>query len=167
MQELGILKKCSKCGLEKPTTEYSYFAYTADRCHSWCKLCMSADAKARRNADPVKLEKMRARARAYYHAHKEECLDNAKDYRKANPHKVTKYLANRRARIIQATPSWANQFFIEEAYHLAQLREAVVGGKWEVDHVIPLRGKNVCGLHVETNLAVITQTQNRSKHNSF
>ncbi len=67
----------------------------------------------------------------------------------------------------RATPPWANMFYIREAYHLAKVREQVLGGKWHVDHVIPLRGKLVCGLHVENNLQVIPAKVNVRKHAKF
>jgi len=73
--------------------------------------------------------------------------------------------AKREAGRINATPAWANHFFINEAYSLARLRTKLTGVKWQVDHVVPLRSKLVCGLHVEHNLAVITAFDNLSKRN--
>lgn len=67
----------------------------------------------------------------------------------------------------QARPEWANKFFIEEAYHLAQIRSKLFQERWEVDHVIPIKGKDVCGLHVENNLQVIPRSINASKQNRF
>lgn len=81
------------------------------------------------------------------------------------PAKRLAYVNNRRARKLQATPLWANTFFIEEIYHLATLRTKLSGFAWEVDHIVPLQGKRVCGLHVENNLQVIPASKNRSKGN--
>lgn len=75
--------------------------------------------------------------------------------------------ANRRAAKLVATPSWANRFFIAEAYHLAKVREAVCGGKWHVDHIVPLQSDLVCGLHCESNLQVIPGRSNSSKGNRY
>lgn len=66
---------------------------------------------------------------------------------------------------MRATPSWANPFFIEEAYHLAKLRSEMTGFAWHVDHVVPLKSRIVCGLHVEHNLAVVPAPYNLSKGN--
>lgn len=71
----------------------------------------------------------------------------------------------RRATKLRATPDWGIAFFIEEAYALAKLREQVVGGKWHVDHIVPLKSKIVCGLHVEHNLRVIPAQHNLAKSN--
>lgn len=73
----------------------------------------------------------------------------------------------RQEHVKRATPSWANQFFIAEAYHIAKVRNQFLGGNWHVDHIIPLRGKNVCGLHVENNLQVIRSEVNLRKGNKF
>lgn len=88
-------------------------------------------------------------------------------YSKAHPHKISLNLANRRAAKYSASPSWANSFFIAEAYRLAKLREQMTGIKWHVDHIVPLRNKLVCGLHVEYNLQVIPASINYRKSNTF
>ena len=67
----------------------------------------------------------------------------------------------------KATPSWANKFFISEIYDLARGRTKVMGVKWQVDHIVPLKNDLVCGLHVEQNLRVVLATENRSKKNRY
>lgn len=87
--------------------------------------------------------------------------------RKTQADKVNANIAARKSYIKRATPSWANKFFIAEAYHIAKVREKEFGIKWHVDHIVPLRGKRVCGLHVENNLQVIPAKVNLKKHASF
>ncbi len=75
-------------------------------------------------------------------------------------HNVT--AKDRRREIIkERTPPWADKAKIRIIYRRA--REA---GK-TVDHKIPLQGKKVSGLHVETNLRVISSVKNSSKGNKF
>jgi hypothetical protein len=70
----------------------------------------------------------------------------------------------------QRTPKWLSAddlWLMEEAYALAALRTKVTGIAWDVDHIVPLRGKVVSGLHVPWNIQVLPAAINRSKGNKF
>ena len=86
------------------------------------------------------------------------------DYRKRNQAYYTEYVSLRTRRAKQAKPKWLDEwqlFYIEELYDLARLR------KLEVDHVIPIKHKLVCGLHVPWNLQLLTRSENAKKSNKF
>jgi len=86
-------------------------------------------------------------------------------YRSSNKALYAKHTANRRSYLLRATPGWANEFFIEEAYMLSAQRSVATGKKWEVDHIVPLKSLLVCGLHCESNLRVVEMVVNRRKGN--
>jgi len=75
--------------------------------------------------------------------------------------------AKRRASKNNASSSWADKSKIKEIYKDAVLKSIEEKIKYEVDHVLPLKGKIVCGLHNEFNLQVITGSENRIKSNKF
>jgi hypothetical protein len=64
-----------------------------------------------------------------------------------------------------ATPAWADLEVIGRIYTEAAKLSEATGLHHEVDHVIPLQGRNVCGLHVHTNLRITTRIENRRKGN--
>ena len=76
--------------------------------------------------------------------------------------------AKYRAAKLQATPKWLTkqhlkeieQFYIDAEYLTLLTKENFV-----VDHIIPLQGKKVCGLHVPWNLQLLTQLENSKKGN--
>lgn len=70
------------------------------------------------------------------------------------------YEAYRRAIKIKAIPSWANIQMIKEIYSKCPKG-------YHVDHIVPLLGVSVCGLHVENNLQYLTASDNIEKSNKF
>jgi hypothetical protein len=76
--------------------------------------------------------------------------------------------AKRRSHKLNATPGWEAElldFVTREAADVAKRREAATGIAWHIDHMIPLRADNVCGLHVWNNLQVIPAAMNCAKNN--
>ena len=95
--------------------------------------------------------------------------DNAyqAQYRKDNPHTVNAKVAKRHAAKLQRTVAWANLEAIKEIYRDASDLTKLTGISFHVDHIIPMQGKLVSGLHVETNLQILSIHENCSKHNKF
>ena len=73
-------------------------------------------------------------------------------------HRLTGYNAQRRAAKLKATPKWANLEAIRAIY-------AKCPKGYHVDHVIPLKGINVCGLHIAENLQILPASDNLRKSN--
>ena len=73
--------------------------------------------------------------------------------------------AARRAGLAMATPPWADRSAIKAVYADSIARTKATGIPHEVDHIVPLNGEFVSGLHVHWNLRVITGAENREKSN--
>lgn len=87
---------------------------------------------------------------------------------KAHPEKKHQDTANRRAAKLQRTPVWLNkghQLEIDSIYELCSAYRQI-GFDYHVDHIVPLQGKSVSGLHVPWNLQIIHAKENLSKGNN-
>lgn len=154
-------KKCSgPCGLVKPLIKFHVDNKAKSGYQCRCKVCQSKHAKGNKEA-------INARRRERYKEdptrRRREALAYKKKYRDKD-----NFLGNRRrAAKIQRTVSWADDWKIQQFYTMAQKLSKLYGVKFVVDHVIPLRGKLVSGLHIETNLQIITESENCKKSNKF
>lgn len=89
---------------------------------------------------------------------------------KQNQEKYTAYCAKRRTMKIKATLPWLNKEHFNEIsqfYKEAKKLQNLDGIKREVDHIIPLINKDVCGLHVPWNLQILTSYENNKKGNKL
>lgn len=82
-----------------------------------------------------------------------------------NRGKVREISRARAERLAQATPAWIDWKAVSRIYNEAARLSATTGVHHHVDHVIPLKGKNVCGLHVHTNLRAVPADVNMRKSN--
>ena len=91
-------------------------------------------------------------------------------WRELNPALNCAKSNKRRAAILRRRPCWLSpidECRIQEFYEIANARSIQIGIEHHVDHIIPLQGKTVSGLHVPNNLQVISGTENMRKHNLY
>ena len=116
------------------------------------------------------IEKTRLDAKAWCAANPNKVAAKAKRYRDLNPGKVNAWSVASAAKRAKRLPKWLtddDKWMLAEAYALAKLRTKMFGFEWEVDHIIPLQGKFVSGLHVPTNVQVVPKVVNRAKQNKY
>jgi hypothetical protein len=120
-----------------------------------------------------KAEQLYAYIKDYYAANpdkKAEQLASQRKYRQENKGIVSANRRKHQAAKIQRTPAWLSDFDklkIKCLYQVAAMRTKESGQMWHVDHTIPLQGKLVSGLHVPSNLRVVTALENMQKNNAY
>jgi hypothetical protein len=144
---LDATKTCGVCKTNKTINEFAKHSSGKYGVAATCKACK----KVYRDN--------------WYIQNKAECLIKSAQWAKENVHKKRSYRAKRRAALLNATPLWADAKAIEYLYKQATILSKNNLKKYEVDHIIPLQGKTVSGLHVPWNLQIIPTTENRSKGN--
>lgn len=113
-------------------------------------------------------ERAKANQRRYYDENKELYAESARKYARTSKGRAALLFNNnkRRAAKLQATPVWADEKAISIIYRKAAILRSH-GEDMHVDHIIPLQGKTVCGLHVAENLIIIPAAENIRKRNKF
>ncbi len=133
----------------------------------------------------VDKKKKAAYAKQYHIAHREKkaawdkqrheqkrelILLQHKKWRAANRDKINQATRLRVARRKQAKPQWLSKdqlLALDTIYKTARVLTEQTGVRHTVDHIVPLRGNAVCGLHVPWNLQILTASENSRKHNLF
>ena len=148
-------RNCKKCLINKPIEDF--YKHTCGYQHT-CKECSKKNANAWIKNNPERrleiVKKSRSKPenawKSYFNEYKKRSGDTAK----------------RRAQKDMRTPSWLSEedfWLIKEIYDFCALRNKITKITWHVDHIFPLRGKTVSGLHVPQNLQIITKQANLLK----
>ena len=162
------MKTCTKCDEVKACTEFHRDKSRTDGYRNICKLCVTSYMTSYYTGNKHKVVK---RVKDWVETNRDRHNKKCAAWVKRNKGKVNARTARRYAAKTKATPVWAMPgtdyaWLINEIYDVAVLRSKLTGTSWEVDHAIPLRGKNVSGLHDPFNLRVILMTENRRKSNT-
>jgi hypothetical protein len=129
------VKQCYNCKTTKPKNEFGSNKSKLDKLKSECILCN---------------RKLKAK------------------WKKENPDKVNAQRARRRAAKLNRMLKWGKEYLkpeIDNWYRRAKLATIFMEEPYEVDHIEPLQGEDVSGLHVPWNLTLLTQSENSSKGN--
>lgn len=184
------MKVCTKCGVEKHLSDFNKSKLGRFGVRGDCRDCVKAydsaryaaaadlhrlRARNRRAADPSRhrgyvssyyrrnAERIRAERRAEYD--QVAGAARARKWRQKFPWKHVAQVVKRDAYKLRATPAWANDEAILKFYERAKQLSEETGVLHHVDHIYPLRGRLVCGLHNEFNLQILPARENQRKYN--
>lgn len=187
------MKKCSKCQIDKEVTAFYSHVTGLEGLSASCKQCkkITSDSwytknKQRKATTASKwaathkeqiaklnscnykknLLENRAKRQQYHKEHQKEEKIWRQQYLNENPEIARNWTSKRRAAQLNRLPKWltiADKEKIKSFYNEAAKLTQITGIPHEVDHIIPLCGKNVSGLHCPQNLQILTRSQNRSK----
>lgn len=187
------MKQCTKCNIEKDYSEFSKHCRKKDGYRSACKGCDKAYKQTTqdtiktqsakyyiKNKERINIANLkwqhenkdyrRQKSQEYYQQHKKLITQRNERYRLTHRDLYSASTAKYRARKLQATPHWLTEKDhkeIEKKYKYAKYLTDLTGEAWHVDHIHPLQGKNICGLHHPDNLQVIPGKENQSKSNKY
>lgn len=158
---------CVQCRKEKDALIYSDKEFVAKRnreSYERNKPTVLAKAKVRYVSKAEEINFKNTRRRQF---RLEEYRARDREYGKT--HRAKKYAHNskRRKGVELATPKWADLGKIASIYKYSETVSETTGVKHNVDHIIPLKHKLVCGLNIPSNMRVITAKDNFQKGNRF
>ena len=159
-------KTCKTCLVDKPVEEF--YKQSTRGGYGVRGSCKDCDNKAKKAYRKSKGQELLDKKKDEYKRNRAARLQQKRTYRQDNKGKINALVAARKKIVRQRTPIWVGKeekWLIKEAYELAALRTKLFNFSWHVDHVIPLQGKTVSGLHVPNNLQVIPWLLNIKKKN--
>ena len=151
-------KTCTKCKCSKVVQEFGNLLRSSDGLNHRCKVCDRKATKKWRDANKEAHTRM---CTAWKQRNPDYAKQHAAKYNILNRAKRTANERNRVAIKNFATPKWFDKEEVLHIYELARERDL------EVDHIVPLNSKIVCGLHVQDNLRCIPRELNRHKGNRY
>lgn len=163
------MKYCPKCKEIKSFDLFNKNKKNKDGLQVYCISCRNVRQKEYRKENKNKTNEL---AKTYRNKNRDNFLNTLKKYRQSLRGKAVKasLQQKRRASQLNRTPNWLSEddfWLIQEVYELASLRTKLTGVQWHVDHIVPMQGTIVSGLHCPENLQVIPSIANVSKNNKW
>lgn len=163
------MKECSKCKEEKSFDSFHKNSSNKDGYNYQCKTCRKEGCAKYFSSLPLEEKQKRVELkRKWVQDNPEHVKEYAKAYAQRNLALRAATQKKREAAKQKRIPSWltdSDLLRIRCYYQVASMRSKETGFKWHVDHIVPLQGNNVSGLHVPWNLQVIPALENLRKHN--
>ncbi len=159
------VKTCKKCGETKPLTEFQRDWRYVLGVKSSCRLCLNEYSRVKRFAIKYAKrnpEKIKAYRKKWLAKNKERYDSSRRRWVRENGKKVLAETRKYQAAKIHRTPKWLTK---EQKLTMRTFYENCPDG-YEVDHIVPLQGKEVSGLHVPWNLQYLEMRANRRKSNT-
>lgn len=144
--------------------------YNSHRKIKWAKENEERKKQADRRYYYKNAEKIAKTTKIYREKNKERIKERYNIYRKENSAKINALNAKRHAAKMKRTPKWLtkeDKDLIESIYREAHAKTKQEGIHYHVDHIYPLQGKTVSGLHVPSNLQILSAKENISKNNRY
>lgn len=167
----GVCIEC-KYKWQKENSQYykEYWSKNKDKAKEiWTK-----HNRKKRHLWPEYYAKNKSKIIAYQEQYRNDPMNQEKIrqaktvYRQENKAHLNALKAAYKASKKGATPDWVDHKVIAKRYDECKLLNDEAGYiKYHVDHIVPIRGKKICGLHVPWNLQVITAKENMQKSNKF
>lgn len=150
-------KHCNCCDTLKNVDDFYFSKSTKDGRQHCCKACSKnnrkkQNARNKKNKPILTLEQKKAKKK-----------ENDRQWRIDNPGKARARSRRYDERVKTATPSWLTNNHVSE---MDDIYKFCPSGH-HVDHIIPLKGENVSGLHVPWNLQYLFAKENIKKGNKF
>lgn len=161
------MKICKNCNKEKTLTDFYKASTSKDGYRSNCKICHNDYNK---NKYYENHEENRNRLSKYYEDNHEKEKAARREYYQKNKAAYLFNFYKREEKLKEATPNWLTESMLSEIKRIYQARQEISqleGVEYHVDHIVPLQGANVCGLHVPWNLQIITAQENLKKSNKY
>lgn len=188
------MKLCPSCNCVKPLSQFHRRADRPSGAVPRCKTCKAERAREyrARNPDSVKkrslvwhhqnrdrsiantvrwqkenADRHKARAAQWRTENRDRVSENFRQWAAANRAQIAAIKGRRRAAELRAVVGWSDPDVIATVYEQARATTLETGVPHNVDHIVPLQSKFVCGLHVHQNLRVLPKLQNTSKGNRW
>lgn len=108
----------------------------------------------------ARIRELVAANREQHREYKRKYIERNRERHKAL-NRINSSLMRAKRASLKPVPFWSEKAQIRTVYIEAKKRN------WEVDHIVPINSKIVCGLHVWNNLQVLDRSENRAKGNRF